>query len=218
MPSVILYVVAAVTTLVIAVSATERRSSHGNTSAALCIPSYIGTCTTADERALAAAVNLYRTSLHPPLPSIPISASLSKVAQLHAWDLAHNNPDSGSDPRGHGACNLHSWSKCPGRWTRLCYTDDDVYVSRMLQKPSEMSAYKSPAYEIVHAAVRGVARGTAGYASALAAWKADPGVNNVITEKRPDVLNLMGVGTSGRYSVIWFGNAPDAAPSTPACR
>ncbi|MEA3497116.1 MAG: CAP domain-containing protein, partial [Bacteroidota bacterium] len=47
------------------------------------------------------------------LPPIPLSPSLTIVAQTHVKDLADNNPDK-------GRCNTHSWSD-KGKWTSCCY-------------------------------------------------------------------------------------------------
>jgi hypothetical protein len=55
-----------------------------------------------DEQHLYEFIMEYRKSMN--LPSIPLSESLTYVAQTHSRDLAENRPDQGK-------CNLHSWSK-----------------------------------------------------------------------------------------------------------
>jgi hypothetical protein len=56
----------------------------------------------ADEQQLYDFIMDYRKSMN--LPAIPISQSLTYVAQTHSRDLAENRPDQDQ-------CNLHSWSK-----------------------------------------------------------------------------------------------------------
>ena len=48
------------------------------------------------------------------LTAIPISKSLTIVAQTHAKDLQENTTRQGN-------CNLHSWSN-KGKWSSCCYT------------------------------------------------------------------------------------------------
>lgn len=73
------------------------------------------TCLNEEEQRLYELIMEYRAANG--LNSIPLSPKLTRVAQLHAKDLAeHYDPKSGQ-------CNLHSWSK-NGKWTACCYTDD----------------------------------------------------------------------------------------------
>jgi hypothetical protein len=158
-------------------------------------------------------VNAYRASLANPLPAVAISSSLSKVGQAHAWDLATNNPNTGTDPAGVGAgpCNMHSWSARP-EWTNVCYTSDHAYAAGMWNKPGELTSYKASGFEI---AFRGGGEATA--AGALAAWQSSSGHNNVITENGWQRFNAMGVGMKGQYAVVWFGFDADPAAPIPAC-
>ena len=73
------------------------------------------------------------------LPKIPLSPSLTYVAQTHSKDLAENRPDVGN-------CNAHSWSE-NGKWTSCCYTSDHSKASCMWEKPKELSNYKFPGFE-----------------------------------------------------------------------
>jgi hypothetical protein len=66
------------------------------------VPNSLAQEWSADERRLYNEIMDYRKSKN--LPSIPLSKSLTYVAQMHSRDLAQNNPDQGK-------CNLHSWSK-----------------------------------------------------------------------------------------------------------
>jgi len=60
-----------------------------------------GECLTEDEATLAQLMNEYRVEQG--LEPIPVTVSLTAVAQWHVWDLDVNNPTGGE-------CNLHSWS------------------------------------------------------------------------------------------------------------
>ena len=64
----------------------------------------------APEQELYDIIMKYRKSRR--LPTIPLSESLTYVAQVHARDLVENNPV-------HGECNLHSWSD-KGPWSECC--------------------------------------------------------------------------------------------------
>lgn len=75
------------------------------------------------------------------LPSIPLSKSLTFVAQTHVSDLVNNKPDIGK-------CNSHSWSR-KGNWTSCCYTPDHSRAECMWNKPSELTSYKGTGFEIV---------------------------------------------------------------------
>lgn len=66
------------------------------------------------------------------LPEVPLSRSLTFVAQLHARDTAYNEfaPN----------CNLHSWSD-NGPWQAGCYTSDHANAALMWEKPAELTNY-----------------------------------------------------------------------------
>jgi hypothetical protein len=85
-------------------------------------------CLSEAEVELAQLINNYRNENG--LPSVPISQSLTAVAQWHVIDLHENIPDTGSD---HGfACNMHSWSGAqPTLWSAVCYTSDHQYAQGM---------------------------------------------------------------------------------------
>jgi len=88
-----------------------------------------GECLTEDEATLARLMNEYRVEQG--LEPIPVTISLSAVAQWHVWDLDVNNPVGGE-------CNLHSWSDGL-LWTPVCYTADHANASGMWDKPSEIT-------------------------------------------------------------------------------
>lgn len=143
------------------------------------------------------------------LPKIPLSASLTTVAQTHVKDLVNNKPDLGD-------CNSHSWS-ASGSWTACCYTPDHAQASCMWNKPRELTSYKGNGYEI--------ACGSNGCCSdfvmtaeyALNAWKKSSGHNTVIInegnwKKRP--WNAIGIGLYKGFAVVWFGEEAEIKINT----
>lgn len=133
------------------------------------------------------------------LPSIPVSKSLTYVAQIHAKDLDENfTPD--------GRCNMHSWSD-KGNWKACCYTSDHAQAACMWTKPQELTSYKGLGFEIAHGAKGYVATAE----SALSGWKSSPGHNAVIIngDKWKQKWNAIGIGIYGGYAVVWFGYASD---------
>lgn len=72
------------------------------------------TCLNNEEKKLYDLIMTYRESKK--LPSIPLSAKLTLVAQAHVKDLIENYQDSKK-------CNYHSWSN-KGGWSPCCYTSD----------------------------------------------------------------------------------------------
>lgn len=92
----------------------------------------------ADEQELYKLVMQYRKSKG--LPAIPLSKSLTIVAQAHALDL-----DDYFEPGN--VRNCHSWSD-KGNWKPVCYTDDHAQAKLMWSKPQELTKYKGNGYEI----------------------------------------------------------------------
>jgi uncharacterized protein YkwD len=133
------------------------------------------------------------------LPAIPLSPSLTKVAQWHAKDLQQNNPDT-------GMCNLHSWSN-KGHWEPCCYTEDHAQANCMWQKPAALTAYRHTGFEIAYVISSGKVRA----AHALASWKNSEGHNQVIINKGTwqRTWRAIGIGIVGRYAVVWFGEAKE---------
>ena len=138
----------------------------------------------------------YRQGLR--LPTIPLSKSLTFVAQTHFKDLVDNQPVSDK-------CNLHSWSG-EGNWTSCCYTSDHAKASCMWNKPSELTSYTGFGYEIAFSSSED-ATAEAG----LKGWKGSPGHNAVIINQGPwgDKWNAIGIGILEGYAVVWFGNELD---------
>ena len=93
---------------------------------------------TGEERKLYNIIMQYRKEIG--LPDIPLSTSLTCVAQTHVKDLANNKPDIGN-------CNVHSWSS-NGTWTPCCYTPDHAQAKFMWSKPRELKTYEGNGFEI----------------------------------------------------------------------
>ncbi len=135
------------------------------------------------------------------LPSIPLSPSLTIVAQTHVKDLVENAPNSGK-------CNMHSWS-AKGKWTLVCYTSDHANAKGMWSKPSELTCYKNDGFEI--------AFWTSEQATAidsLNGWKGSSGHNEVMVNEgiwKDMNWQAVGIGIYRGFAVAWFGVAPDVA-------
>ena len=137
------------------------------------------------------------------LSKIPLSKSLTFVAQTHVKDLANNKPDVGD-------CNAHSWSN-KGNWTPCCYTSDHARAKCMWDKPSELTSYKGSGYEI--------ACGDNGCCSefimtadyALKSWKKRSGHNAVIINQGNwnRSWKAIGIGIYKGFAVVWFGHKRD---------
>jgi uncharacterized protein YkwD len=158
------------------------------------------TCLSAAEKKLYNEINNYRKEKK--LPTIPISASLTTVAQKHAKDLFENRPDT-------GICNLHSWSD-KGNWTACCYTPNHVEAKCMWQKPLELTGYKSNGFEISYKTTSGEVIP----ANALSSWKKSPSHNAVIINSgiwKKHQWKAIGIGIYANYAIIWFGDDTDTA-------
>ncbi len=133
------------------------------------------------------------------LPEIPLSRSLTFVAQLHAEDLATNFP-------AQGECNLHSWSD-QGDWKACCYTRDHKQSRCMWDKPKELTSYKGNGYEIAYRTGK-----EAKAENALEGWKRSSGHLSVILNKniwKYHTWQAIGIGIYEGYAVVWFGRFPD---------
>jgi hypothetical protein len=160
-----------------------------------------------EEYQMTELLNRYRAEYQ--LPAVPLSASLTQVAQLHVRDLANYDIVTQTDQRGL-ACSLHSWSE-NGDWTPVCYTRDNAYAEQMWNKPHEITKgiYSGYGFEIAMGAKNGyIAKPDV----AIEAWKNSPSHNAVmINSESWATLNwqAMGVGLYKGYAVIWFGEQPD---------
>ena len=155
------------------------------------------TSLTSEEAKLYALIMEYRREKG--LPSIPVSKSLTYVAQLHAKDLQENFVRGTS-------CNAHSWSD-KGKWTPVCYTADHAQAKGMWNKPSELTSYKGSGYEIAH-----WNSASASASGALNGWKNSSGHNAVIINESNwanSTWNAIGVGIYKDYALVWFGKEID---------
>lgn len=153
---------------------------------------------TEEEEKLYTLLMEYRQELD--LPSIPLSKSLTYVAQTHVKDLQNNTPDQGE-------CNMHSWSD-KGEWTPCCYTPDHKQASCMWDKPRELTSYTGNGFEISH-----WSSGRATALGSLNGWKGSSGHNAVMINQgiwSSSTWNAVGIGIYGNYAVVWFGKNVDS--------
>jgi len=151
-----------------------------------------------DESELYRLVMAYRRSKG--LPGIPLSRSLTLVAQTHVKDLEENY-----ERNNH--CNYHSWSN-KGTWKAVCYTSNHAQAKLMWSKPQELTSYTGYGFEIAFAEDEEY---LAESGNALEAWKLSKAHNAVILnrDKWKKKWNAIGIGIYGSYAVIWFGNEVD---------
>lgn len=151
-----------------------------------------------DEQELYNLIMQYRKAKK--LPEIPISKSLTYVAQLHAEDLSENISDFNK------GCNPHSWSD-KGKWSSCCYTDDHKEAKCMWNKPRELTNYQDNGYEIVHFSSKLSPK------EALDSWKDSKGHNEVIINEgiwKKASWKAIGIGLYEGYACVWFGKSEDA--------
>jgi uncharacterized protein YkwD len=163
----------------------------------------ISVCLAENEMKLYNLVMQYR--INNGLPEIPLSASLTYVAQQHCKDLVNNSPKT-------SLCNMHSWSS-KGNWSSCCYTSDHKAANCMWNKPRELTNYKGNGYEIAFYIWSSAnAYYTATPEEALAGWKSSEGHNSVILNKslwKSAHWNSIGIGIYRGYATIWFGEEKD---------
>jgi hypothetical protein len=159
-------------------------------------------CLSLTEQDIYEKLNAYREAKG--LKPVPLSKSLTYVAQMHVWDLAENGP---FQPH---RCNLHSWSS-KGSWTSCCYTEEHDKADCMWVKPGELTNYHHTGYEIAFWTDEPLS--PLNFAEqALKGWRKSTGHNEVIVNQGDwnDLeWNAMGVGYSNGYAVVWFGTVPD---------
>ncbi len=173
------------------------------------------TCVSSDELKLYNLVNEYRKKNN--LPIIPLSKSLTYVAQQHCKDLQLNKPDLNDK------CNAHSWSS-KGKWTACCYTSDHKQASCMWNKPKEMTSYTDYGFEISAGSSKPEYGGGTFVMTpeeALKLWQGSVHHNDVILNK--DIWadrkwNAIGVGIYKSFSVIWFGSLADGEKVPVLCK
>lgn len=187
-------------------------ANGGGLSTPLWLTSYTpGSCLSAEEAELARMINEYRYQNGQ--SSVPISRSLTEVAQRHVYDLDTYQADNATDYRG-VACNMHSWSN-QGFWNALCYTPDHVSSTGMWNKPREITnyAYSGNGFEIAYETYR--------QASATEGFPVLRGAYDDIILNYGFWSNYnwpaMGIGVYGHHAVVWFGDVEDPQGSVTDC-
>ncbi|MDP6634184.1 MAG: PEP-CTERM sorting domain-containing protein [Phycisphaerae bacterium] len=163
---------------------------------------------TPDDDLLGRTVNEYRASND--LAPIPVTVSLTDVAQHHARDLVTYRPDQHTDPASGMPCTLYSWSD-NGNWTPLCYVSDHRYAQGMWDKPSEVTngAYPYIGFELV-AAGAGLT-----VARAVSLWDGSSPHRDMLLNRGvwETPWAAMGVGVYGDGNInfisVWLGRNPD---------
>ena len=176
-------------------------------------PDMDAVCISANEANLAELINDYRKEHK--LSEIPISASLTHVAQLHVRDLSINKPFDDK-----GKCNMHSWSKSEN-WSGCCY-NSGADGECMWDKPGELTQYKGDGYEIVMAEFNNQFPDKEVAAiDALIQWQKSPKHDAVIRNKEiwgSIEWNAMGVEIYKGFAAVWLGREIDKAGSPKACQ
>ena len=142
------------------------------------------------------------------LPSIPLSASLTKVAQVHAKDVYYYYDEI---PSG---CNPHSWSG-HGNWQKCDYYPDHRNAAGMWSKPKEITSYQGNGYEIVHYYLPPTS-GTCTAEGSLRGWQHSSGHNAVIINLgiwSSTKWQAIGIGMYKGVACVWFGKETDPDPS-----
>ena len=163
-------------------------------------------CLSEFESALYAELNNYR-SIHN-LPPIPISRSLTLVAQVHCRDLAVNQPHKRSN------CNMHSWSG-NRLWSACCYTPDHKRSACMWDKPRELTPYTGDGFEIAFHSTATYSTTRAFTEAAIGLWSKSKGHNDVIVNRgtwKNVKWKAVGVGYYGGFATVWFGMVDDPDP------
>jgi hypothetical protein len=131
--------------------------------------------------------------------TIPLSASLTHVAQTHTGDLTEHYTVNGK-------CDMHSWSN-KGYWTSCCYTRDHAHADCSWSKPREMTPYTGDGFEVVYFDYQVPVP-----ENVLDKWKKNPTNNDMllnIGEWAGENWKAIGVGIFGNYASVWLGKVPD---------
>ena len=162
-------------------------------------------CVSLEEVKLYNQINDYRKALN--LPKVPLSRSLSFVAQQHVTDLLKNKPDT-------NACSFHSWSD-KGSWTACCYGRSVKDKKCMQEKPGELTDYPGKGYEIVYWENKDATAD-----NAFEQWRTVTASRSLITnfkEWEDFSWKAMGVAIEKNFAIVWFGEKMDAETETKVC-
>jgi hypothetical protein len=171
-----------------------------------------GPTVSADAVKLCQLVNEYRVESG--LPAVPLSAALMTVAAYHVADQI-------AEPQAYaGKCNLHSWSDASPLWKGCCFTPDFAEAQCMWAKPGEITAGWGAGKAYLASGYEDAAAGAQSPEQALMLWKGSPAHNDVILNKNDWAAKgpwpAMGCGmTTGKFAVLWFGDASDPQTYTP---
>lgn len=156
-------------------------------------------CISESEWKLYRMINEYRHQYD--LPPIPLSRSLSYVANTHVKDLFFHHPDI--EP-----CNFHSWSE-KGSWKPFCYPGDEDKKNSVWDKPKELSDYPGKGFEIVYWENSNVI-----IDSVVVFWKSFDYFNGFLMNTgkwEGRQWNAIGIGICQNYAAVWFGEVADPA-------
>lgn len=167
------------------------------------IPS--GFCMSENELKLAEAINKIRKE-HGKRP-IKLSVSLTYVAETHVKDLQVNHPDT-------SICNLSSWSD-KGKWTPVCYNPYVVDRKAMWDKPRELTRYPYNGYELAAYMQDGIILDSLSELWDTLAESLDMITTEGVWSKKR--WEAMGVGVSGNYASVWFGQRVDREGKPKVC-
>jgi len=166
-------------------------------------------CVTKKEKQLYELIMKYRKQKG--LPSIPLSAAMTKVAQVHAQDLSQEAPYKKE------GCNLHSWSN-KGSWTACCYDDRHSNPECMWNKPREISGFDANGFEISYGSESETFVVDA--EKALNSWKESKGHNMVMINKgtwKDFQWKSIGVGVYKNFACVWFATEADTKRIVKVC-
>lgn len=158
-------------------------------------------CLSKEEQRMYDLIMAYRKQKK--LPSIKISAALTKVAQAHARDLSINKPNNADE------CNMHSWSS-KGSWTPCCYDSKHTQSACMWNKPKEIAGFQADGFEIVSGSMDDNYIATPD--AALAGWKKSPGHHAVIVNTgtwKQRTWKGIGIGVYKNYICVWVSSIED---------
>jgi len=170
-------------------------------------------CLSKEEESLYKKIMAYRKKHK--LPKIPLSPSLTMVAQKHALNQTQFKPK--------GKCSLHSWGK-GGKWKPCCYDDQGKPPECMWDKPNEITGFDSTGFEITVFGYILDDDNTAGHINskhALDDWKKSPSHNSLILNKEPwneTKWGAIGVGMHLGFANVWFTEESDPNGSPKKCK
>lgn len=130
---------------------------------------------------------------------IPLSRSLTYVAQLHLDDLIREHPDT-------SICNMHSWS-VGNQWVGCCYNEFLPKPECMWLKPQELTDYDGKGYELAYWDTY-----LAEPDSIIYLWQDIPASFEMIVNQGAyahSEWKAMGLAVSEQYALVWFGEYTD---------